>query len=154
MRVRLLSVGKPKDREIDSLHERFAERIRKFGVDYEARFVPEVRDNGRFGAAHVRELESKALLLGAGDRGTTVALDPAGAFWTSEELARNIERWGSPGVTFLIGGPLGHAPSLRESVTHVFALSRMTFPHELVRVLLAEQVYRALTILRGVPYHK
>ncbi len=154
MRVRLLSVGKPRDREIDSLHRRYAERIRKFGVDYEATWVEEVRPGGRFADDHVRARESEALLASLGDRGTSIALDRSGEAWTTEELAARLERWGSPAVTFLVGGPLGHHANLLSRAGHAWSLSRLTFPHELVRVLLAEQIYRALTILRGVPYHK
>lgn len=153
MRIRLLSVGKPSDRALQSLHERYAERIRKFGVDYVATWVPKTEPGGRFSDDHVREREAQALLQALGPRGTVIAMDPSGRLWTSVQVAERLERWVSP-VTFLVGGPLGHHPSVMARAQDAWSLSPLTFPHELVRLLLAEQIYRALTLLRRVPYHK
>jgi len=154
MKIRVLCVGKPRERGMVALHDEYALRIRRLGVDYDSSFVAEVRSEGRYSDDHVRERESRALLEALEDKGALVALDRTGRLMSSEELAGCVERWAVPRAQLLVGGPLGHHSSLLREVGHVWSLSPLTFPHELVRVILAEQLYRALTILRGLPYHK
>lgn len=153
MRLVLLCVGKPRDADLCQLHDRYADRIRQFGVRYETIWVPETRAGGRFSDDHVRLRETRAL-LDRGEAGRTIALDRSGRSWTSEQLASRLERWATPCATLLVGGPLGLHREALERSDECWSLSSLTFPHELVRVLLAEQLYRAVTILRGVPYHK
>ena len=154
MKVHVLSVGKPRDPELTRLHDRYAERLARLGADYRCRFVPEVRPGGRFSDDHVREREARSLREGLDGRGTVVALDATGQQLASPRMAERLERWATPRVTFVIGGPLGLERAFVEEADWAWSLSSLTFPHELVRVVLAEQLYRALTILKGVPYHK
>lgn len=85
-----------------------------------------------------------------------IALDEHGRALTSQELAREIEGWQSDGrnVAFLIGGPDGLAPRLKAAPATLLRLSSYTLPHGLVRVILAEQLYRAVSILANHPYHR
>ena len=85
-----------------------------------------------------------------------LVLDERGQQWSSRELAAQMRSWldGHPHVVILIGGPDGLAPACRKRADRTWSLSRLTFPHGLVRVLLAEQLYRAWTILQGHPYHR
>ena len=87
-------------------------------------------------------------------RGTLVALHAAGRALRSEELAARLERDTASCTTFVIGGPLGLHETLLHRVGWLWSMSPLTFPHEIVRALVAEQLYRAVTILRGLPYHK
>jgi len=150
----VLSVGKPRDQAAAALHDLYASRIARFGVGYEARWVPEVRATGRYSDDHVREREGEALRAACPSAGAVVALDRSGKLLSSAELSGMLERWASPAATFLIGGPLGLHRKVLEAADRIWSLSPLTFPHELARVLVAEQLYRAITILRGVPYHK
>jgi len=154
VRIVVLAVGRPRDRAAGALHDLYAERIRKFGVAYEARFVPEVKVGGAYADDHVKEREARALDEALDPGGTVVALDPSGTLLTTADVAGRIERWSTPKATFVIGGPLGLDPAFRGRATFSWSLSPLTLPHELARVLVAEQIYRALTILRRVPYHK
>lgn len=154
MKILLLSVGKPKDPVLVGLHDAYAARVRRLGVGFEARHVPEVRAGSKFSDDHVKERESAALLAAIERDDALVALDPGGEPLTSEALARRIERLGGRRIVFAIGGPLGHHPTLLGRAQAVVAFSRLTFPHEWVRPLVAEQIYRAVTRIRGVPYHK
>ena len=154
MKIRLLFVGKPRGKAECALHDDYAQRIQRFGVGYESSFVPEVRAGGRYDDDHVRKREGASLLERLSDRGVVIALDRSGEVPTTEELARRLERWTTPRGTFVIGGPLGLHRVVLERADSVWSLSPLTYPHELVRVLVAEQLYRALTINRGVPYHK
>jgi len=89
--------------------------------------------------------------------GIIIALDPHGEILSSEDLASAMKQYeveGKGSITFLIGGPLGLPTEVLKRADRVFSLSRMTFPHQLVRLLLLEQIYRADCINRNIPYHK
>jgi len=86
-----------------------------------------------------------------------VLLDPQGIEWTSEELADEMQRWqdgGTKELTFIIGGPNGVSSELSASVSKRWSLSQLTLTHEMARVVLLEQLYRAYTIIHGLPYQK
>ena len=154
MKIRMLQVGKPRDAPAVALHDRYVERIERLGVGYAVSWVPEVQPDGRFSDEHVREREARALLEELDAKSTAIALDRGGQSLTSEELSRRLERWATPRATFVIGGPLGLHGGILDRADWRWSLSPLTFPHELARVIVAEQLYRALTLLRGVPYHK
>ena len=86
-----------------------------------------------------------------------IALDERGELWTTQQLSDNLRAWQLKGVNrvaFLIGGAGGLDESLTRRADHVLSLSKMTLPHRLAQVMLAEQLYRAETIIRGAPYHR
>jgi 23S rRNA (pseudouridine1915-N3)-methyltransferase len=104
-----------------------------------------------------RAEEAARLSRAVGSDAALIALDESGRNLSSHALATSIETWQRQGrgeLAFLIGGPDGLAPALLERADLVLALGRMTWPHRLVRVLVAEQLYRAGTILAGHPYHR
>ncbi len=154
MRIRLVCVGKPRDRELSALHDRYSHRLIRFGVRYDTEWVPETQSGGRFSDDHARQRDSRALLERAGAKGLRVALDRTGRLLSSEELAGRFERWASPCACLLIGGPLGLHQDELAQVDERWSLSPLTVTHELARVLVVEQLYRAVCILRGVPYHR
>lgn len=150
----MLSVGRPDRNRFGPLFDEYADRIRKFGVTFDARWVPEVRITSRYSDAHVRTREAEALREALPERANVVALAPDGVALSTTAFANRLERWSHPQTAFIVGGPLGLDPAFTEGARCSLSLSPMTLPHELARVMLAEQVFRALTILRGVPYHK
>jgi 23S rRNA (pseudouridine1915-N3)-methyltransferase len=154
VRILVLSVGRPERARFGSLFDEYMDRVRRFGIAVDVRSVPEVRAGGRFSDAHVREREARALLAALPKQRRLIALAPDGKSVTSEVFARRLEAWSVPCAVFVVGGPLGLHPSVLVAADAALSLSAMTLPHELARVVLAEQVYRAVTILRGVPYHK
>ncbi len=103
----------------------------------------------------IRCAEAQALCKSAG-QARLVALDERGRGWTTEDLASQFKGWLDDGrdVAFLIGGAEGLDESLRRQASAVWSLGPLTLPHQLVRVVLAEQLYRAWTILQGHPYHR
>ena len=106
-------------------------------------------------ASEQSRIESEALLEKA--RGYTIALDMRGKQLSSEELASLIKDKCNDGISefsFLIGGSHGHSDALRQQVDEVLSFGKATFPHQLFRVMLSEQIYRALSINAGTPYHK
>ncbi len=109
----------------------------------------------RFGEARARE--GKSLLAAVPEGARVVALDEGGRTLSSEALARQLERWRDQGVgdvAFVIGGPAGLDAAVMRRADLVLSLGPMTWPHLLVRGLIAEQIYRAQCILSGHPYHR
>lgn len=100
--------------------------------------------------------EGEAALAATGDRDRVIALEVEGRPWTTPELAGQLESWQSDGrdVSLLVGGPDGLAPECRARADQLWSLSPLTLPHPLVRILLAEQLYRAWSITRNHPYHR
>ncbi|QOJ30684.1 MAG: 23S rRNA (pseudouridine(1915)-N(3))-methyltransferase RlmH [Gammaproteobacteria bacterium] len=108
------------------------------------------------GTAAAVEAEGERLLRHVRPGALTLALDEHGRQWSSLELAGQLRLWleRQPRVAILVGGPDGLSTACRERADRIWSLSRLTFPHGMVRVLLAEQLYRAWTILQGHPYHR
>lgn len=132
------------------------EYLARLGRYAEVREV-EVREAARAGPPAVQRREEARRLQAALPAGTRiVALDIAGTPWSSERLATQLERWREAGHSpaFLIGGAVGLDPEVLDSAAHRWSLGPLTLPHELARVVVAEQLYRGFTILRGEPYHK
>jgi 23S rRNA (pseudouridine1915-N3)-methyltransferase len=150
MELRILAVGRLRP----GLREACDDYIRRLG-----RFARvaerEVREAAGAGAAQ-RDREAEALLRGLPPEARLVALDPAGPAWSSEELARRVGRWREGGrpVAFAIGGAEGHGQPVLARAADRWGLGPLTLPHELARVIVYEQLYRAFTILEGHPYHR
>lgn len=117
----------------------------------------ELRQAGQGGdSAWQRDEEGQRLLEALPDGMPMVLLDRVGTPWTSEQLAEQMDQWrlAARDRAIVIGGATGVAPAVRQRAERVWSLGPLTLPHELVRVIVAEQLYRATTILQGQPYHK
>jgi len=117
----------------------------------------EVREAGRVTSTALRRREESARIEAAvPERARLVLLDRGGTEWSSEELARRLDAWrlAAAPVALIIGGAYGVTPELTRRASTRWSLGPLTLPHELARVLVLEQWYRAWTILRGEPYHK
>ena len=117
----------------------------------------EVREASRAPTVTVQQQEEAARLAERmPDGATVIALAREGSAWTSEELARRMEGWrmAARPLVFVLGGSRGLSPTFLTTASVRWSLGPLTLPHELARVVVAEQLYRAFTILRGEPYHK
>lgn len=155
MRFRVVAVGKPRAQNIAAAIQDYETRAAR----YWPLEVHEVREEPARSATaeQVREREGERLLAAAGAGALLIACDAIGELRTSPELAswmRAEQERALRDVAFLIGGAYGLSPAVREAASQRLSFSRFTFPHELARLLLAEQLYRAGTIVRGEPYHK
>ncbi|MBU9697637.1 23S rRNA (pseudouridine(1915)-N(3))-methyltransferase RlmH [Rhodobacteraceae bacterium HSP-20] len=155
MRVHLCAVGRmragPERELIDDYVTRFDRTGRALGLGPLSEHEVEDRKGG--GMEAEAELLSRAIPAGA----LLVTLDERGRVMSSPEFAAEMARWrdgGRQDVAFVIGGADGIAPSLRAKADFSISFGRMVWPHMLVRVMLAEQLYRAATILAGGPYHR
>jgi 23S rRNA (pseudouridine1915-N3)-methyltransferase len=117
--------------------------------------APGVRGKGR-DAARATHDEGQRVLAALPKQGLVVALDGRGRQHSSEDLAQRMEHWRQQGrdLAFLVGGPEGHAPEVMARADERWSLGPLTLPHMLVRLVLAEQLYRACTLLANHPYHR
>ena len=159
MQVRIIGVGKVRERYLQEGIREYLARIRPYFrvevIDVRDEKIPPESTLG--GGAAILEREGERLLSAARGSGVIVLLDIAGEPWSSSDLAEHIRAWvmeGHSTVSFLIGGPLGVSERVRTGAQHTVSLSRMTFPHQMVRLILLEQIYRAARIHHGDPYHK
>jgi 23S rRNA (pseudouridine1915-N3)-methyltransferase len=158
VRLRLLAIGRLKQGPERDLVERYRERAdalgRRLGFP-ELDLIEFAEDRGRSVAE--RKRAEAELLAGKAGTATTVAFDERGASVSSEDFAERLRGWrdaGRPAVAFAVGGPDGLDDGFVKRAELTLAFGRLTLPHQLVRVLVVEQVYRALTILAGHPYHR
>ena len=152
MRLRIIWIGKTRDARLRALIDDYAERLAHF-VRCE---VTELRELGRTDKAGI-DKETKRISDALRPGSVTVLLDAGGAEWTSQQLAAEVQGWEGSGikeVAFVIGGPNGFAGDFKAGVNKRWSLSRLTLTHEMARVLLLEQLYRAYTIIHGLPYQK
>jgi 23S rRNA (pseudouridine1915-N3)-methyltransferase len=158
MRVHICAAGRlkpgPEKLLIDDYLSRLDATGRAIGIS--AGPVSEIEERRKLDAPQLMAREAE-LLLAAAKGATIIALDERGKNETSEVFARRLGEWRDnavPDLAFVIGGANGLAPAVREKASHIMSFGAMTWPHMLVRVLLAEQLYRAVTILAGHPYHR
>ncbi|MFT3886301.1 MAG: 23S rRNA (pseudouridine(1915)-N(3))-methyltransferase RlmH [Flavobacteriales bacterium] len=152
MRIRLVMVGRTERGHVSEGLEHYLERIRRMAT-FEAVVLPEA---GKGDPDHQRRTEEPRILAALRPGERVVLLDERGTALTSPAFAQRLGAWRDQGVrdvAFVIGGAFGVTDAVRARADLVLALSAMTFPHQLVRVLFAEQLYRAFAILKGTPYH-
>jgi 23S rRNA (pseudouridine1915-N3)-methyltransferase len=152
MRIRIIWTGRTRDARLRALIEDYSKRLSHF-VRCE---VTELRELGRTDKTGI-DKETKRISDGLRPGSVTVLLDPEGAEWTSQQLAAQVQSWEGNGikeVTFVVGGPSGVGDDLKSRADKRWSLSRLTLTHEMARVLLLEQLYRAYTIVHGLPYQK
>jgi len=153
MKLRVVAMGHRMPAWVAAGWEEYARRMpREFPLELVA-LKPEARD----GKPVLRLLAAEALRIAAASKGATiVALDERGAAWTTRELAAHLKGWRERAVdvAFVIGSADGLAPEVKRQAAAVMALSSFTLPHGLCRVLLAEQLYRAASLVTGHPYHR
>lgn len=146
-------MGKTKDAHLRALADDYLKRLSRFVKCEIAEF-----GESRSGDKNVDiAKDSKRISDGLHEGAVNVLLDPLGIEWTSEQLADEMQRWQDSSireVTFIVGGPNGVSSELSSRMSKRWSLSRLTLTHEMARVVLIEQLYRAYTIIHGLPYQK
>ena len=148
MNIRLLLVGRGA-RELRDFEARFLDRLRPF-TQFQIVELPEGRGKQ---TAQRKQEEAKQILTHA--RPNFILFDERGTLNSSQQWAAYLTRQhGDAQIDFVIGGADGVAESVRKAAAHCWSLSKLTLPHQLVRVIVLEQLYRAFTIIQGHPYHR
>jgi 23S rRNA (pseudouridine1915-N3)-methyltransferase len=158
LRVVIAAIGRMKQGPERELVSRYLERARAAGKPLALTGFDVVESaESRAGSAVARKDEEARQLLSALPDGVRVVLDEHGKSISSQAFAAQLGRWrddGRPAASFVIGGADGHGRELLGSADLTLSFSPLTWPHQLVRIMLCEQLYRATTILSGHPYHR
>jgi len=152
VKLRFIWPGKTKDERLRSLIDEYLKRLSRFTRCE----VVEVKESRARDAASLAK-ESARVLAAVSDGAVTVLLDLNGRELSSQELANQVQRWENDAVkeiAIVIGGPEGLSADIQSRANLRWRLSRLTLTHELARVLVVEQIYRAYAINRGLPYQK
>ncbi len=159
MRLLVIAVGRlksgPERDLVERYRERFSDLARRLG--FRALEIHEIAESRARDTATRMAEEAAAILALIPEGAITVALDERGKAVDSATFAKQLGRWrdeSTANVVFVIGGADGLSPELRRTIKTVFAFGAATWPHQLVRIMLMEQIYRAATILAGHPYHR
>ncbi|HEA50904.1 hypothetical protein LCGC14_2582510 [marine sediment metagenome] len=155
MRLRLICVGQKMPDWVSKGYDDYARRMPP-EMPLELVEIAMVHRGKNPDIPRLMQRESEAVLAATGPRDRVVALEVTGSSWSTEKLASQLESWQQDGrdVNFLVGGPDGLAEPCRQRADQQWSLSPLTLPHPLVRILLAEQLYRAWSITRNHPYHR
>ncbi|MDE7026260.1 MAG: 23S rRNA (pseudouridine(1915)-N(3))-methyltransferase RlmH [Paramuribaculum sp.] len=155
MKIVLAAIGKTTTQYIRTGIDIYLDRVQHY-IPVQTCIIPDIKTTKTITEAAQKEREGMALLqmLQPGDR--LILLDERGKRMTSRQFSESIERHmisGCKRVVYAVGGPYGFSSQVYERADGKLSLSDMTFPHEMVRLFFTEQLYRAMTIMRGEPYH-
>ena len=155
MKTTLLMVGKTVDRHLTALIEDYVERTKHY-LSLEVETIPDLKNNKSLSEDMQKEKEGDMILKALQPGDYVVLLDENGKEMRSMEFAqymRHKMNTLSKRLVFVIGGPYGFSDKVYQAATEKMSLSRMTFSHQMVRLIFVEQFYRAMSILAGTPYH-
>ena len=154
MKITLLVVGKTTDQRLQTLIDDYQQRLKHY-IPFEIVVIPDLRNAKALTQAQIKEQEGLEILRRITPAMEVILLDEHGREYRSIEYAQWIQKKMSAGrdITFIVGGPYGFSTAVYERADGKISLSKMTFSHQMIRVFFTEQIYRAMTILRGEPYH-
>ena len=155
MRITLLTVGKTDIKWVAEGLEVYASRLRHY-ISFEIKEIPELKGASSLSREQIKTAEGKLILKNLRDSDELVLLDEHGKELRSIEFASMLEKrlaTVSKDLVFVIGGAYGFSPEVYSRANSKISLSKMTFSHQMVRTIFAEQLYRAFTIIRGESYH-
>ena len=155
MKIALLMIGKTDTRYFAEAINEYKSRLAHY-VPFEMQVIPDIKNVKNLSESQQKEREGEAILrqIQSGDR--VVLLDEGGREFRSTDFAAYLSQaqmGGQRRIVFVVGGPYGFSPQVYAAAREKVSLSRMTFSHQMIRLLFVEQFYRAMTILRGEPYH-
>ncbi|HEX2976318.1 MAG TPA: 23S rRNA (pseudouridine(1915)-N(3))-methyltransferase RlmH [Bacteroidales bacterium] len=155
MKIALLQTGKTVDRNISESSDDYASRIKKY-IGFEVITVPDLKNTRNMPPNEQKLREGKKIIQAISAEDYVVLLDEKGKEFRTVEFASALERifmLPKKRIIFIIGGPWGFSDEVYSRADMKMSLSKMTFPHQLVRLLFLEQLYRAMTVIKGEPYH-
>ncbi len=154
MKITLLVVGKTTDTHIELLIQEYQKRLTHY-IPFALQIIPELKNTKSLTPEQQKQAEGELILRAITPNTDLVLLDEHGKEFRSVEFADYVQKRMSSGrdVVFVVGGPYGFSEGVYQRANGKISLSKMTFSHQMVRLFFVEQLYRAMTILRGEPYH-
>lgn len=155
MKITLLVVGKTTDNNINLLINNYLERL-KFYTDFSIQVIPELKNAKNLRFEEQKEKEGELILKQVEDADEVILLDEKGKEYTSVEFSEQVNKRAIAGkrkVYFVVGGPYGFSQKVYNRANSLISFSKMTFSHQMIRLFFVEQLYRAMTISKGEPYH-
>lgn len=155
MDIVLLTVGKTTTSYIQTGIDEYCKRLKRY-ITFSIKSLPDIKNSRKLTESQQKEEEGKVILneLSASDH--VVLLDERGEMFTSRGFSDFLQKGmlgGKKRMVFVVGGPYGFSPQVYSRANSLLSFSKMTFSHEMIRLFFTEQVYRAMTILKGEPYH-
>lgn len=150
----LLIVGKTTDAHLEALISEYVKRLGHY-IPFAIQVIPELKQTKHLTTDLQKTQEGELILKAVGTSADLILLDERGQEYTSMAFATYMQKRMSSGkdVVFVIGGPYGFSQAVYDRAAEMVSLSKMTFSHQMVRLFMVEQLYRAMTILNGEPYH-
>ncbi len=148
-------IGKTTDGKLSALIDEYAGRL-KYYINFEQIIIPELKNAKNLSIDQQKEKEGELLFAKLENSDEVILLDERGKHYTSiefSELISNRMLFSNKSMVFVVGGPYGFSQKLYQRANSQISLSKMTFSHQMIRLFFTEQLYRAMTIIKGEPYH-
>jgi 23S rRNA (pseudouridine1915-N3)-methyltransferase len=155
MQLLLLSIGKTNLKGVHEIFDEYKKRLSRF-CKFDSHELPDIKKGGALNVEQLIEKESDSFLSSLKPNDFVILLDDKGILFNSEELAMHLNTWqmkAQSRIVFIIGGAYGVSKELKKRADITLSLSPLTFNHQMIRAIFCEQLYRAYTIQRGLPYH-
>ncbi len=151
--LRLILIGKTTDKHLDALIADYRQRLTHY-LPFDIKIIPDLKQ-GKLSFEQQKTLEGERLLDAVPPNARLILLDERGTQFRSVDFAAYVQKQmaATPNIVFAIGGPYGFSQAVYNRADDMLSLSKMTFSHQMIRLLFIEQLYRAMTILRNEPYH-
>jgi len=155
VKIKIIAIGKTDDKDLLCLVENYQKRLNHY-IKFDFKVIPDLKKTKHLSQAEQKEREGIALLKEISSTDQMILLDEKGHEFRSIEFSRFIQKKMNSGIkqlVFVIGGPYGFSKDVYQKAQGKVSLSKMTFSHQMIRLFMVEQLYRAFTILKNEPYH-
>ncbi len=155
MKIKLLAIGKTDDKQLQQLIDVYYRRLQHY-IKFEVEIIPDIKNVKNLSQIQQKEKEGELILSKLQNTDQLVLLDEKGKEFRSVEFANYLQKKMNSGIkqlVFVIGGPYGFSEKVYQKAMGKISLSKMTFSHQMIRLFVTEQIYRAYTILKNEPYH-
>jgi len=156
MNIKLTVIGKTEENHLIQAIEVYLKRLKHY-VNYEIIVLADIKGAKNLSPAEIKEKEAELLLKQISKYDKNILFDEKGTEFTSVEFSNYLQKQMNQGIknlNFIVGGAYGFSPKVYQAVKEKVSISKMTFSHQMIRLLIVEQIYRAYTILNNEPYHK
>ena len=155
MKIKLLAIGKTDDKNLQLLIQKYEKRLKHY-IKFDLEIIPDIKNVKNLSESAQKEKEGALILTKLGATDQLMLLDDKGESYSSVGFSKFMQKKMNAGVkqlVLVIGGPYGFSEAVYKKAQGKISLSKMTFSHQMIRLLVVEQVYRAFTILKNEPYH-